>query len=148
MPKTEDVQKLREATGAGVMDSKRALEEAGGDFAEALEIIKKRGLAIAKEKSERAIKAGLIEAYSHNSRVGAILKLGCETDFVAKSEPFRELAHNLTMQITAMNPKDIDELLAQPFIKDERTTIDELIKQIIAKTGENIRLDSFHRLEL
>ncbi|MDD5710492.1 MAG: translation elongation factor Ts [Candidatus Colwellbacteria bacterium] len=144
----DDIKKLRELTGAGVMDAKHALEEAEGDLDKAGEIIKDKGLAKAAAKSEREIKAGLIKTYLHNNRVGVILKLGCETDFVAKSEPFQELAHNLVMQIAAMEPVDIQALLDQSFIKDESITLDELIKQVIARTGENIRIEAFYRLAL
>lgn len=127
------------------MDAKRALEEAGGDFNKAEEIIKDKGFAKAASKSEREIKAGLVKTYLHNNRVGVLLKLGCETDFVAKSQPFQELAHDLAMQIAAMAPNDVQVLLSQPFIKDESVTIDNLIKQAIAKTGENIRVEAFYR---
>ena len=140
-----DIKRLRELTGAGVMDAKRALEEAGGDFSKAEEIIKDRGLAKAASKSEREIKAGLVKTYLHNNRVGVLLKLGCETDFVAKSQPFQELAHDLAMQIAAMAPDDVPVLLSQPFIKDESITIDSLVKQAIARTGENIRVEAFYR---
>ncbi|MEX2054243.1 MAG: translation elongation factor Ts [Candidatus Colwellbacteria bacterium] len=142
------VKKLREQTGAGIMDAKRALQEAGGDLDKATEVIKKKGLATAEKKSAREIKAGIVKNYGHNDRVGVVLRLGCETDFVAKSEPFQELAHNLAMQIVAMDPKDADELMAQPFIKDDKVTVGELITDAIAKTGENIKLDEFHRMEL
>ena len=144
----DDIKKLRELTGAGVMDAKRALEEAGGDLTKAGEIIQERGLAKAATKSEREIKAGFIKTYVHNNRVGVLLKLGCETDFVAKSEPFQALAHDLALQIAAMAPDDITALLSQPFIKNESTTIGYLIKQVIARTGENIKVDSFYRAEL
>src|SRR3989344_1994074 len=142
------VKKLRNLTGAGVMDVKSALEEAGNDFDKAAEIIKEKGLAKADKKAEREIKAGIIKTYTHNDRVGVVLKLGCETDFVARSEPFRELAHNLAVHIVAMNPENIEELMAQPFVKDEKTPIENLVKGAIAKTGENIRIDEFYRLEL
>jgi elongation factor Ts len=144
----DDIKKLRESTGAGVMDAKRALEEAGGDFKKAAEIIKEKGLAKAASKSEREIKSGLIKTYLHNNRVGVLLKLGCETDFVAKSDPVQELAQDLVMQIAAMEPDGVEGLLAQPFIKDESVTIEELIKQAIARTGENIRIETFYRAAL
>lgn len=148
MPSAEEVQKLREATGAGVMDAKRALEDAGGDFDKAAELIKEKGLAKAEKKADREIKAGVVKGYTHNDRVAAVLRLGCETDFVAKSDPFQELAQNLVMQIVAMDPEDVDALMEQPFIKDDKKTIEELVKETIAKTGENIQVDTFHRLEL
>jgi elongation factor Ts len=144
----DNIKKLRELTGAGVMDVKHALEEAGGDLDKAGEIIKEKGLVKAATKSEREIKSGLIKTYLHNNRVGVLLKLGCETDFVAQSDPFQELAQQLVMQITAMEPENVPALLSQPFIKDESVTIEELIVQVIAKTGENIRIEAFHRLAL
>ena len=142
------VKKLRDLTGAGVMDVKSALEEAGNDFDKAAEIIKEKGLAKADKKAEREIKAGIIKTYTHNDRVGVVLKLGCETDFVARSEPFRELSHNLAVHIVALNPANVEELMAQPFVKDEKTSVENLVKGVIAKTGENIRIDEFYRLEL
>lgn len=146
--KTADIQKLRELTGAGVMACKKALDDAGGDFDKAIALIKERGFAKAREKAGREAKAGLIKAYVHNDKVGALLELNCETDFVARSDPFRELAHNLTMQIVAMNPADREELLAQLYIRDESTTINDLIKATILKTGENIQVKRFVRYEL
>ncbi|MDZ4231487.1 MAG: translation elongation factor Ts [Patescibacteria group bacterium] len=148
MADASTVKKLRERTGAGIMDAKRALEEVGGDLDKAAAVIKEKGLVKAEKKSEREIKAGIVKTYGHNDRVGVVLRLGCETDFVARSEPFQELAHNLAMQIVALDPKDIKELMAQPFIKDEQMTVEELIKETIAKTGENIKLDEFYRMEL
>jgi len=148
MADAQEVKKLREQTGAGVMDAKKALQEAEGDFDKAAEIIKEKGLAKADSKSDREIKAGIVTSYVHNDRIGAVLRLGCETDFVAKSEPFTQLADNLIKQVVAMGPQDIDELMAQPFFKDEKTTIEELIKSTIAQTGENIRVDEFYRIEL
>jgi len=148
MADANTVKKLREQTGAGIMDAKRALEEAGGDLDKAVALIKKKGLAKADKKSEREIKSGIVKTYSHNDRVGVVLRLGCETDFVAKSEPFQELAHSLAMQIVAMDPKDADELMKQPFIKDEKMSVEELVKGAIAKIGENIKVDEFHRIEL
>ncbi|MBI2594982.1 MAG: translation elongation factor Ts [Candidatus Colwellbacteria bacterium] len=148
MAKTGDIQKLRELTGAGVMASKKALDDAVGDFDKAVALIKERGFAKAAEKAGRETKAGLVKAYVHNDRVGALLELNCETDFVAHSDPFRELAHNLAMQIVAMNPKDVKELLAQPYIRDEGMTINDLVKGVILKTGENIKVGRFTRYEL
>jgi len=148
MADAQDVKKLREQTGAGIMDAKKALEESGGDFDKAAEIIKQKGLAKADSKSDREIKAGLVTSYVHNDRIGAVLRLGCETDFVAKSEPFIELADNIIRQIVAMNPQDVDELMAQPFFKDDKTSMEDLIKSTIAQTGENIRVDEFYRLEI
>ena len=148
MANASDVKKLRELTGAGVMDAKNALTETGDDFEKAVEVIKQKGLAKADKKAEREIKAGLIKTYTHNDSVGVVLKVGCETDFVARSEPFKELVHNLAVHIVAMDPANIDELMAQPFVKDEGTSVEDLVKGVIAKTGENIKIDEFYRIEL
>lgn len=130
------------------MVCKRALDEARGDFDKAVKLIRERGLAKAAEKESRETKAGLIKAYVHQDKIGAILELNCETDFVARSQPFQELAHNLVMQIVAMNPKDVKELLSQPYIRDEKVIVGDLIKEVIAKTGENIKVSRFVRYEL
>ncbi len=143
-----DVQKLRESTGAPVMDCKKALQDAGGDFDKAKELIQKRGLVKAESKASRALGAGHIESYIHNNRVGVMLQIYAETDFVTRSEPFRELAHELAMQIASMNPQTIEDLLSQPYIKDANLTVDELIKGVISKTGENIKLEKFIRYEI
>lgn len=143
-----DVQKLRESTGAGMMDCKRALDDAGGDFDKATLLINERGLTKAMKKADRATGAGLLESYIHNGRVGVLLELRCETDFVVRSEPFRELAHNLVMHIAAMNPENVLALLQQPYIKDPSLTIDALVKGTIAKTGENIQIAKFCRYEV
>lgn len=142
------IQKLRETTGAGVMECKKALGEAGGDFDKAITIIHEQGLVKAGKKGGRATGAGLLESYIHNERVGVLLELRCETDFVARNPLFRELAHNLAMQIAAMEPENIEVLLDSPYIKDESLTVDFLIKQIIAKIGENIQIGRFCRYEI
>ncbi|MDP1719066.1 MAG: translation elongation factor Ts [bacterium] len=143
-----DVGKLREMTGAGMMDCKRALDDASGDFDKAIALINERGLVKAMKKADRATGAGLLETYIHNGRVGVLMDLRCETDFVVRSEPFRELAHNLVMHIAAMNPETVEALLQQPYIKDSNLTIDALIKGAIAKIGENIQIAKFCRYEI
>ncbi|MEK7144178.1 MAG: translation elongation factor Ts [Patescibacteria group bacterium] len=143
-----DVQKLRETTGAGVMECKKALTDVSGDFDKATALIRERGLAKADGKSERKTGAGLIESYVHNERVGVLLEIHCETDFVSRSENFRKLSRDLAMQIAAMNPENVDDLLKQAYIKDESLTVEETIKQAIAKFGENIRLERFCRYEI
>lgn len=143
----EEVKKLRELTGAGVMDSKNALEDASDDFDEAVKLIKKRGLVKADKIAGREVGAGLVDAYIHNDQVGVLIRVSCETDFVAHSEPFRELAHNVAMQIAAMSPGDVDELMAQAYIKDESQTVEEFVKEVIAKVGENIKIEEFIRYE-
>ncbi len=145
---TDDIKKLRETTGAGVMECKKALEESAGDFDKAITVIHERGLVKAAKKGGRTTGAGLLESYVHNERVGVLLELRCETDFVARNSLFRELAHNLVMHIAAMNPKDIEELLDSTFVKDESLIIDALIKQAISKTGENIKIERFCRYEI
>ena len=143
------IKKIREQTGLSVADIKRALDEAGGDEKRALEVLVGRGHEIAEKKSSRLAKEGVVESYIHaNKKVGAIIVLHCETDFVAKSLDFLELAHDLAMQIASMNPKGAGELLEQPFIKDQNSTIRELINKHIAKLGENIKVGEFSRFNV
>lgn len=144
----EEIQKLRESTGAGVMECKRALQEANGDFDKAVSIIHEQGLVRAEKKKERTTGAGLLESYIHNERVGVLVELRCETDFVARSKEFKELAHDLAMQIAAMEPQGVDDLLKQIYIKDEMLVVGDLIKRAIAKFGENIQVERFCRYEL
>ncbi len=144
----DDVKKLREMTGAGVMDSKNALEDASGDFDKAVALIKERGLLKADKKAGTSLGAGVIDAYVHNNRVSVLLNVSCETDFVARSDVFKGLVHEVAMQIAAMDPKDVDELISQPYIKDESTTIEELVKGAIAQLGENIKVEKFTRYEI
>jgi elongation factor Ts len=148
MSKAVEVQKLREMTGAGVMECKRALDEADGDLEKAAELIHKEGLSRAEKKAGREVNAGIIDSYLHNDRVGVLLRLSTETDFVARSKEFRELSHNICMQIAAMDPGNVEDLLEQPYIKDEEVTIEELVKGAIAKLGENIKVEEFTRYAL
>ncbi|PIV10448.1 MAG: translation elongation factor Ts [Candidatus Portnoybacteria bacterium CG03_land_8_20_14_0_80_41_10] len=143
------IEQLRQTTNISVMECKKALEKAGGDEIKALEILKKNGQESALKKATREAKQGLIEAYIHNQgKIGVILELNCETDFVAKNEQFKELAHDLAMHIAAMDPTNSDELLSQAFIKDEQKNIKELINETISKLGENIKIGKFVRLEI
>jgi len=144
----EDVMKLREETGAGVMDCKRALEDAGGDFSKAKKIIEDKGMVKAEKREGRETGAGRIEAYIHNGRVGVLLELRSETDFAAKSEPFVELAHDLALQLAAVPALSEEEFLGQAFIRDEARIVKDLMTEVIAKVGENIRLSKFYRIEL
>ncbi len=130
------------------MDCKRALDDAKGDFEAAKVLVMERGIIKAEKKSDRATGAGILETYVHNGRVGVLLDLRCETDFVVKSDPFRILAKEVAMQIAAMNPADVPELMAQPYIKDPSMTIEQLVKNTIAKTGENMKVLKFCRYEL
>jgi elongation factor Ts len=143
-----DIKKLREMTGAGVMDAKRAFEESGEDFDKAIAIIKERGLIKAEKKSERATGAGLIVSYIHNDRIGVLLEIRCETDFVARLDDFKDLGRNVAMHVAAMDPQNMEELMEGPFIKDQGTTIENLVKGVIAKVGENIQVEKFCRYAL
>jgi elongation factor Ts len=191
----QQVAKLRQQTGCGINDCRNALEEAGGDIEKAIDILRKKGeLKAAKKTAERETKEGIVYAYIHpNKKVGAMIELDCETDFVARNEEFQQLAKDLAMQIAATNPlylkpEDVPEevlnkekeiykeqllaelksadimdkivegklakyyeevcLLNQPFIKDEDKTIEQLIQEAIAKTGEKIEIDNFARFQV
>ena len=142
------VQKIREITNAGVMECKKALEDTGGDFDKAVALIHERGLTRAEKKSGRTTGAGLLHSYIHNERVGVLLELRCETDFVARNPMFKELAHDLAMHIAAMNPTDVSDLIKQNYVKDDSVVIENLVKGVIAKLGENIRVEHFCRYEI
>lgn len=144
----EDVAKLRELTGAGVVECKKALDEAQGDFDRAKDIIFERGIARAEKKSDRATGAGLLETYIHNGRVSVMLELRCETDFVARNEKFQALAHDIAMHIAAMDPATVEDLYAQQYVKDPSMTIEELVKNLIGTIGENMKVERFARFEI
>jgi elongation factor Ts len=144
----ETVQKLREATGAGVMDCRKALIEAAGDFDAAKKIIREKGFSKVEKRAGRETGAGLVHSYVHNGRIGVLVDLRAETDFVVRSEPFQKLAHELAMQISAMAPKDVTELLKQPYIKDESRSVKDLVNEVIAKVGENVSVNKFYRIEV
>jgi len=143
-----EIQKLREQTGAGVMECKKAFTDSGGDFNHAIKLLEERGLKKADSKASRKTGAGRLESYIHNARVGVLLEVRCETDFVANSDVFKHLARELAMQIAAMNPESAEALMEQPFIKDESITIKNLVKNTVAKLGENIQVARFVRYEL
>jgi elongation factor Ts len=188
------VKTLREMTGAGMLECKSALEEAKGDLELAVEILRKKGVAKAAKKAGRETKEGLIHAYIHaGGRIGVLLEINCETDFVARNELFKELANEIALQIAAMKPQYVKRediprevvekegeiareaalaegkpahiaekiaegklekfykevcLYEQPYIKDDKKTVEELIKEYIAKIGENIQVRRFCRYEL
>src|SRR3990167_1298378 len=148
MISAEIIARLRVETGAGVMDCKQALENSGGDYEKAKQILSQNAQAIAKKKAERSAKQGVVECYCHGGKIGVILELNCETDFVARNEEFKNLAHELAMQITSMNPGNVDDLMSENYIRDESLTIKQLVEQTIAKTGENIQVKRFARYEL
>ncbi|PID32650.1 elongation factor Ts [Candidatus Saccharibacteria bacterium] len=189
----EDIKKLKELTGVGLTDAKKALVEAEGDFDKALEAMRKKGLTKAEKKGDRETRAGLIESYVHSDRIGVVVEVNCETDFVARLPEFKEFAHQIAMQIAAMSPvyatmEDVpadvmeakkQELMAsdslkgkpadiaekivegqlkkhfaeqvlaeQVYVLDDSMTVADRIKQQIAKSGENIRISQFKRIEL
>jgi elongation factor Ts len=143
------LKKLREETKVGIADCRQALEDAGGDYAKAKKLLGQRGLEKAAKKEGKETTQGVIEAYHHaTGRVGVLVELKCETDFVALNEEFKKLAHEIALQITAMNPKDVAELLKSEYIRDASITIGDLVKQTIVKVGENVTVARFSRMEL
>jgi len=143
------LKKLRDETSASISDCRIALEESNNDYKKALEYIKKRIAEKAEKKKDRTTSQGLVEAYIHqNGKVGALVKVLCETDFVARTDEFKKLAHEIAMQVAAMNPKDISSLLKQEYIRDSSITISDLIKQAIGKLGENIIIKEIARISL
>ena len=161
---TDTIKDLREKTGAGIMDCKKALTEAKGDVEKAIQLLNERGIALAEKKSDRVAEQGLIEAYVHlGGTIGVLVEVNCETDFVARTDEFKDLAHNLALQVAAMCPECVSEeemskeadtdpktacLLLQPYIKDPTKTIQEVVTETIAKVGENIKIRRFVRFEL
>ncbi len=186
----ELIKKLKELSGVGLTDAKKALIEAKGDFDKALDAMRKKGLTKAEKRGDRETREGIIETYVHDGRLGAIVEVNCETSFVAKTDEFKDFAHKIAMQIASMNPlyvsiDDVPEdvlnkkkaefeekfhgpenmkdqiidgqvkkafsdqvLLEQPYILDDNLTVNQFIKEVIAKTGENITVRQFKRLEL
>ena len=189
----DDIKKLRELTGVGLTDAKKALVETDGDFDKALEAMRKKGLTKAEKKGDREAREGLIEGYVHSGRIGVVVEVNCETDFVARLDDFKTLAHEIAMQIAAMSPKYVSEadipaeemervktelmasealaskpeemrekivegqlkkhfveqvLLSQAYILDDSKTVEQHIKEAIAKLGENIVVRQFKRIEL
>jgi elongation factor Ts len=147
MANLEQIKQLREETAASIADCKKALEEAQGDFSKAKEFIKKRGKDIAGKKTCRQTLQGIIDSYIHpNKKVGVLLEINCETDFVAKSQDFQVLAHEICLQIAAMGEEV--PLLEQPWVKDSSLTIKDLVEECIAKVGENITVKRFVRYDI
>ena len=149
------IKELRKQTAAGISDCREALESSGGDLDKAKVYLRKKGLEKADKKSDREIKSGLIFSYIHGAadkdqggRVGSLIELGCETDFVAKTEDFQNLGHEIAMQVASMNPETIEDLLQQPYIRDTKKNIQELVKETIGKLGENIGINKFSRFGL
>ena len=161
----DTIKTLRERTSAGVMDCKRALEDAKGDPVQAEDILKEKGLSAIAKRIDRETKEGLVESYIHTGgRVGSLVELGCETDFVARTSEFKELAHNLAMQVAAMpstsyvdrdeikedesRPVEEVSLLDQSFIKDPSRSVNDVVQELMAKVGENIKVRRFARFAL
>ncbi len=186
----DQIKKLKELSGVGLTDAKKALVEAKGDFDKALEAMRKKGLTKAEKRGDRETREGLVDAYIHDGRLGAIVEVNCETSFVAKTDEFKTLVHQIAMQVASMNPLYVSEddipeadrdakmkelesnfkgpenmkekilegqikkafsdkvLMNQPYILDDSKTVAEFIKEAIAKTGENITVKQFKRLEL
>jgi elongation factor Ts len=163
---TETIKELRTSTGAGIMDCKRALQETSGDIKKAAEFLQKQGFAKAEQKAQREAKNGLVDVYIHTGgRIGAMVEINCESDFVARTDDFKALAHNVAMQIAATDPRflcvdDIPEnlraetnpaeacLLSQPFIRDPQRNVQDIVTEAVAKMGENIKVRRFARFEL
>jgi len=155
---TELIKELREKTGAGIMECKKAVEDALGDLGKAEQLIKERGLAMAEKKAGREAGQGLIESYVHAGRIGALIELNCETDFVARTDDFRTLAREIAMQVAATNPSRVSgqeasadgdvPLLDQPYIRDPGKTVQDLVNETIAKVRENVVIRRFARFEL
>lgn len=144
-----EIKKLRELTGAGMMDCKKAMEEAKGNFDKATEIVKQRGMARAEKKSDRETAEGYIASYVHaNNKVAAMVEILCETDFVARNSDFQQMAKDVAMQVVAMNAQDVEELLAQDFIKDPSVTLNEIVKTTSGKIGEKFVVNRFVRYEV
>lgn len=189
----DDIKKLKELTGVGLTDAKVALVEAEGDFDKALEVMRKKGLTKAEKKGDREAREGIIDSYVHSGRIGVVLELNCETDFVARLDAFKELAHQISMQVAAMSPvytteadipaEDVEKfkaeakdsetlkgkpadmidkiidgqvkkhfaekvLMSQVYILDDSKTVEQYVKENIAKLGENIVIGQFRRIEL
>jgi len=156
----KQIKELRDSTGAGIMDAKKALVESDGNIEKAVEILNAKGLASVEKRSGRATENGIVESYIHTGgRIGAMVELSCETDFVARTDDFIKCAKEIAMQIAAMNPKSIikeekseftdDEVLeSQAYIRDASKTVGEVVKELSAKVGENIVIKKIHRFEI
>ncbi len=146
---TEKIKHLRDTTGLSLGQIKKALDEAGGDMARAMEVLKAHGISVAAKKSSREVKEGVVDAYIHSTKkLGVLVEVLCETDFVARNVEFQKLVHELAMQIAAAKPGTVEDLLSQPFIKDQDITVKDLVNQHIAKLGENIQIGRFEIFEI
>jgi len=144
----DQIKKLRELTGAGIADCREALEAAKGNVEKAKAILKKKGIEKAEKKADRETGQGRVFSYVHGGKIGVLVSLLCETDFVAKTEEFGNLGKELCLQVASMNPKDVDGLLEQEYIRDPKMKIGDLVKAAIAKFGENIKIEKVVRLNI
>jgi len=143
------LKKLRNETLVSLADCRKALEQSENNYKKALDALRKSGLEKAAKKSDRKTPQGIIESYIHqNGKVGALIEVTCETDFVARTDVFKQLVHEICMQVAAMNPKDVKALLKQEYIRDSSKTMETLIKETIAKLGENIVVKRLQRFEI
>ncbi len=189
----EDIRKLKELSGIGLTDAKAALVEANGDFDKALEVLRKKGITKAEKKGDREARQGIIDSYVHGNRIGVIVEVNCETDFVARTDNFKKFVHEIALQIASMAPRYVSEsdvpadeldrlrkeakeraksegkpaamldkiaegqlkkyftenvLLNQQYIMNDKQTVSDFVKENIAKTGENLIVRQFKRIEL
>lgn len=149
MISAQSIKELRKRTGAGISDIKKALEDAGGDRQKAEVLIEERLGSSAEKRASRSTGAGIVEAYIHsNAKVGVLVTLSCETDFVARNPGFKTLAHDIAMHVAAMAPTDQEDLTGQPFIKDPGKTVGDVVNESIGRFGENIKIGAFIRFEV
>jgi len=145
----KDIKVLRDKTGAGIMEVKLALEEAKGDEKKAKEILKKQGLKKVAKRADKETNEGQVWAYIHNGgRVGAMVKVLCETDFVANSDEFKDMCKELAMQVASMDSKNVKDLLSQDYIRDTNKKVKDLVDEVAAKVKEKIKVDEIVRLSL
>lgn len=149
MQDIESIKKLREETGAGVLEVKTALEEANGDYTKAREALMKKAESKAAKKADRTTKDGLVESYIHmGGKAGSLVLLACETDFVAKTDDFKKVAHEIAMQVCTSEYTDVNELVEAEYIRDPSKKIKDLINELTAKVGEKIEIRSFVRFDV
>ena len=148
MANVELIKKLRAQTGLGMHDIKKALDEANDNEANALALLKEWGLSTVAKKSDRTTSQDLIDSYVHGGRLGAIVEVNCETDFVARNDEFKAFVKDIAMQVASMNPENVDELLKQDYFRDPSKTVQDILHETITKIGENIKISKFCRFEL
>lgn len=145
----DQIKSLRAKTGLGIHDVKKALEESSGNEEQAIAWLKEKGLSTVAKKADRATSQGLIDTYIHGGgRIGAMVEVNCETDFVARNEDFKAFVHDIALQVASMNPENVEELLKQEFFKDPSKTIEAYLNETIARIGENMRINRISRFEL